>query len=432
MKQIGVGILGLGTVGTGVVQILLDKAELLTDRLGARLVLCRAADLSAERRAEISSQVLTTADAASVVDAEDVDVVVELIGGTGAAFELVTRALRLGKPVVTANKALLATHGEELFALALENKTDIYFEASVAGGIPLIRSLRAGLVADNISRLYGILNGTCNYILTSMEQTGQSFDQALGQAQAAGYAEADPSLDIDGFDTAHKALVLVSLVYGQHLPLESVSVEGIRDLSGLDIEYARELGYCVRLLAVIRKTESEIEVRVHPTLVPSSHILSSVKDVFNAVVVDSDGAGELLFYGRGAGREPTASAVVSNVADATLNLVSGVKRLPMVAPSRSNFKLLDVNQTEVRYYLRLTLLDRPGVFGEIGSVLGRHGISIASLLQQEDRSGEHVPVVIVTHTAPEQAFRAALAEIDALDSVGAKAVRLRIMNDAIL
>lgn len=429
MKEIGVGLLGLGTVGAGVAQTLPGNAALLENRLGIRLVLRRAADLDAGRRQAAPAGVLTTDDAAAVVDAADVDVVVELIGGTGVARDLVTRALRLGKPVVTANKALLAAHGAELFRLAAEHGTDIYFEASVGGGIPVIRALRDGLVADNIRRIYGILNGTCNFILTSMEQTGQSFDQALRAAQAAGYAEANPALDIDGIDTAHKAVILASLIYGQQIPLAAVSVEGIRGLAELDIEYARELGYCIRLLAVIREAGPEIEVRVHPALVPARHILASVKGVFNAMLIESDGAGELLFYGRGAGREPTASAVVSNVADAALNLAAGAARRPTMFMQSAVRRLRDIAATEVRYYLRLTLLDRPGVFGEIGAVLGRHGISIASLLQKEDRAGAQVPVVIITHTAPERAFREALAEIDALPIVGAGSMRLRIVNE---
>ncbi len=429
MKEIGVGLLGLGTIGAGVAHTLPAKAGLLTNRLGIRLTLRRAADLSAERRAAAPAGILTTDDAASVVDAEDVDVVVELIGGTGAARELVTRALRRGKPVVTANKALLAAHGAELFQLAREHGAEIYFEASVGGGIPVIRALREGLVADNIRRIYGILNGTCNFILTSMEQTGQSFEQALQAAQAAGYAEANPALDIDGKDTAHKAVILASLIYGQHFPLEAVSVEGIRGLAELDMAYARELGYCIRLLAVIRDAGPEVEVRVHPALVPSRHILASVKGVFNAMLIESDGAGELLFYGRGAGREPTASAVISNVADAAMALASAAARRPFLGMPAAARRLRDINQTEVRYYLRLNLLDRPGVFGEIGTVLGRHGISIASLLQKEDRAGAQVPVVIITHTAPERAFREALAEIDALPIVGAGSMRLRIVNE---
>ncbi len=429
MKEIGVGLLGLGTIGSGLAQIMPANADLLANRLGIRLVLRRAADLSAERRAAAPAEVPTSDDAASVVDAGDVDVVVELIGGTGAARELVTRALRLGKPVVTANKALLAAHGAELFQLAHEHGTEIYFEASVGGGIPVIRALREGLVADNVRRIYGILNGTCNFILTSMEQTGQSFEQALQAAQAAGYAEANPALDIDGKDTAHKAVILASLIYGQHFSLADVSVEGIRGLAELDMAYARELGYCIRLLAVIREAGSEVEVRVHPALVPSRHILASVKGVFNAMLIESDGAGELMFYGRGAGREPTASAVISNVADAAIALAAGAVRRQFRSGPAVLRPLRDINQTEVRYYLRLNLLDRPGVFGEIGTVLGRHGISIASLLQKEDRAGAQVPVVIITHTAPERAFREALAEIDSLPIVGAKTMRLRIVNE---
>ncbi|MCA1808142.1 MAG: homoserine dehydrogenase [Lentisphaerae bacterium] len=366
MREVGVGLLGLGTVGAGVADVLLRNGDLLAERVGLRLVLRRVAELSAERRRTMPA----------------------------------------------------------------ENHTDIFFEASVGGGIPLIRSVRDGLVADRIHSMYGILNGTCNYILTSMEHTGQSFDEALQAAQSAGYAEADPALDIDGLDTAHKAVVLASLAFGQPVPLEAVSVEGISRLAATDVEYAHDLGYCIRLLAVVLDAGKEIEVRVHPALVPSGHILASVDGVFNALLIDSDGAGEVLLYGRGAGREPTASAVVGNLADAARNLAAGDKcRVPLLLNANPR-PIRHIGETVSRYYMRLTLLDRPGVFGEIGAVLGRHGISIASLLQKEDCAGAQVPVIIITHQAPERAFRQAIAEIDAMPIVGDATVRMRIVDEA--
>jgi homoserine dehydrogenase len=366
-----------------------------------------------------------------------VRVVVELIGGTGAAKELVTEALRLRKPVVTANKALLAHHGAEIFALAESAGTDIYFGASVGGGIPIVRSLRDGLVGNRIEQIHGILNGTCNYILTRMETAGLAFDDALKEAQAEGYAEADPSLDIDGLDTAHKAAILASLAHGFSVPLEAVHVEGIRGLSDVDIRYARDLGYRIKLLAVIRRIEAsgegtvrEVEVRVHPTLVPLGHMLASVSGVFNAVMVRGDMVGETLFYGRGAGRRPTASTVIADIADVVRNLGAGTARrvLPSLPPDGRPV-VREIDQIDSRYYLRMSVLDEPGVLGRLSTVLGQQGISIASVLQKEvSTGGGCVPVVILTHHAREVALKAALNEIDRMAAVGGPTVRIRLVD----
>ena len=428
MREIGIGLLGFGTVGAGVVEGLQRNAGVIADRLGVQPVLRRIADIDLEtdRGVKVEPGILTT-DAASVIAQDDVDVVVELIGGTGAARELVLAALEAGKPVVTANKALLAEHGAEVFGLAVSKNTEIRFSASVGGGIPVIRALREGLIANHIESIYGILNGTCNYILTRMENDGLSFDDALAEAQSAGYAEADPALDIDGVDTAHKAAILASLAHGFSVPMDAIYIEGVRGLSELDIRYALDLGYRIKLLAVIVKGENDVEVRVHPALVPLNHMLASVSGVFNAVMLRGDLTGETLYYGRGAGRDPTASTVIGDIADLARTFQADCKLgfLPAgeAGPGRG---VRDMNEVETRYYLRLSLLDKPGVLAQITTILGREGVSLASVLQKEGRSGDHVPVIAVTHRALERSVNAALAEIDELDIVDAKTVRLRI------
>ena len=428
MREIGIGLLGFGTVGAGVVEGLQKNAGVIADRLGVRPVLRRIADIDLEtdRGVEVDSSILTT-DAASVIGDDGVDVIVELIGGTGVARELVMAALEAGKPVVTANKALLAEHGSDIFGLAVSKNTEIRFGASVGGGIPVIRALREGLVGNHIESIFGILNGTCNYILTRMESDGLSFDDALAEAQAAGYAEADPGLDIDGYDTAHKAVILASLAHGFNVPMDSIYIEGIRGLSELDIRYALDLGYRIKLLAVIVKGKDDVEVRVHPALVPLDHMLASVSGVFNAVMLRGDLTGETLYYGRGAGKGPTASTVIGDIADLARTFQADCKLgfLP-AGGSGPGHVVRDMADVETRYYLRLSLLDKPGVLAQITSILGKEGVSLASVLQKEGRSGDHVPVVVVTHRALERSINAALADIDNLDIVGQKTVRLRI------
>jgi len=366
------------------------------------------------------------------VDDPAVEVVVELIGGTGAAWKLIERSLKAGKPVVTANKALLAAHGEEIFRLAAQKNTDIYFGASVGGCIPIVRALREGLIANHIESIHGILNGTSNYILTRMEAEGLSFDRVLADAQEMGYAEADPGLDIDGWDTAHKAVILASLAYGLPVPLDSVSVEGIRGLAEMDIRYAADLGYRIKLLAIIRQASrggqgAEVEIRVHPALVPAKHVLASVSGVFNAVMVQADLAGRTLYYGRGAGQEPTASTVIGDIADVVRNLVEGSPcRVPAMSVSGHEVRLRNMGEVVTRHYLRLTVSDEPGVLAQIAAVLGERRISIASVIQKEAGAAPHTPVVLVTHAAPEKALQEAVAEIDGMAFVGAPTVRLRI------
>ena len=428
MKEIGLGLLGFGTVGAGVVEGLQRNGELLERRTGVKLVLRKIADLDLERDrgVKVDKSVLTR-DANAVIEDPNIHIIIELIGGVGIARQLVEKALALGKPVVTANKKLLAEYGDKLFALAAANGADLSFEASVGGGIPIIRALREGLIANHIGSMYGILNGTCNYILTRMENEGLPFDQVLKEAQAAGYAEVEPSLDIDGHDTAHKAAILASLAYGFAFPLNALRVEGIRGLAQDDILYAAELGYRIKLLATINGDDSGVSVRVQPTLVAHSHMLASVSGVFNAVLVSGDVVGDTLYYGRGAGRLPTASAVISDVADVAVSLANGQKRrLPSFIQKNVEPKLAPVDAARSRYYLRLSLLDEPGVLARVAQALGQHQISIATMLQKEGRNGNHVPVILITHAAKEENFKAALSELEKLDAVDGKIVRLRM------
>ncbi len=427
MKEIGVGLVGFGTVGAGVVEGLQRNGALLAERQGVKLRLAKVADLDLERDRGVQvNPGMMTRDAMAAVEDPAVQIVVELIGGVRAARDVILRALELGKPVVTANKALLAEQGAELFQRAAERLTHIHFEASVAGGVPIIRALRDGLAANRIRSVYGILNGTCNYILTRMDRDHVTFEHALKEAQAAGYAEADPALDIDGVDTAHKAAILAGLSYGVFVPMAAVHVEGIRGIAKADIENARALGYRVKLLAVVKEAAGAIEVRVHPTLIPAEQMLASVGGVFNAILVDGDLTGPTAYYGRGAGRLPTASAVLSDLADAA-RLVALGKRPAMWPERRADAaRVRDIGSVEARYYLRVSLLDRPGVLGRLAGVLGQHDISIASVVQKEAHAGKHVPVVIVTHVAREAHMQVALEAIDAMAEVGARTVRLRI------
>ncbi len=429
MKEMGIGLLGFGTVGAAVVAGLQEHADLIARRVGVRLVIRKIADLDTERdRGVAVDPSIMTTDAAAVVNSPDIDIVVELMGGVGAAREMVKMALELRKPVVTANKALLASHGPELYHLAAEGCTDLCFGGAVGGGIPIVRMLREGMTANRVDSIYGILNGTCNYILTRMENEWLLFDDVLAAAQAAGYAEAEPSLDIDGHDTAHKAAILASLMLGQPVTSDRVYVEGIRGLSELDIRYALEMGYRIKMLAIIKLIDAKLAVRVHPTLIPLGHLLAQVGGVFNAVVLEGDMVGQSLFYGRGAGGDPTAGTVLADMADAARNLVYGSVRrvMPSMENEEDAISYRDIADVVSRYYLRASLLDKPGVLARITKVLGDRAISIASVMQIESSAGAHVPVVIVTHKAREGDMNDALRDIDALDVVGAPTVRLRI------
>jgi len=431
MKEVGLGLLGFGTIGAGVVKGLIENGRILSERLGVLPVVRRIADLDIERdRGVPVDAAVLTRDASGVVNDPSVQVVVELIGGTTVAKDLVVQALRLGKPVVTANKALLAEHGGELFNLAAEHNVDIYYGASVGGGIPVIRAVREGLIANRINGIYAILNGTCNYILTRMEDHEMAFDDALEEAQRKGYAEADPSLDIDGHDTAHKAIILAAIAYGFIAPPDSVPTQGIRGLSSMDIRYALDMGYRVKLLAVIRGVGTSVEVSVHPTLVPLDDLLASVGGVYNGVRVDADMVGETLFYGKGAGCNPTASTVLADIADIARNLTSGSpRRVPAIVTSSVPMTMQSLSEIRARYYLRLSLADKPGVLANISRALSDRGISIASALQKEDGDDGYVPVVILTHETRARDVTDVLEDICGMDTVGADPVVLRVLGE---
>lgn len=423
MKEIKIGILGFGTVGAGVVEGIINNGELIAQRTGIFPKIGKIADLdiTSDRGVKVDPSMLTT-DALAVIDDPEIDVIVEMIGGTKLAKEFVLRALKNGKPVVTANKALLAEAGRELFEAAVASGAGLYFEASVGGGIPVLRALRDGLVGNKIKSIYGILNGTCNYILTRMERESLDFDVVLADAQKLGYAETPPDLDIDAIDTAHKAVVLASLAYGAPVAMDAFTIEGIRGLSHREIEYAGELGYRIKLLAVIRETHGEVEMRVEPSLVPHGHLLASVHDAFNAVFIEGDVVGSTLYYGRGAGRLPTASAVIGDIIEAASGKADGSAWLLR----NKTLPVRGANDISIRCYLRLSLKDQPDVIAKVAHVLGKNLISIASIIQKEKNAGEQVPVVILTHKAPEKNFAAAMEEIEQLDCVDGKPVRMAI------
>ena len=434
MKQIGIGLIGFGTVGAGVVDGLQRNRKVMAQRLGVDVALKRIADVdtATDRGVAVDPALLTT-DAMAVIHDPEIKVVVELIGGTGVAKTFVLAALNAGKAVVTANKKLLAECGEEIFGTAERNGVDIYFGASVGGGIPIIRVLREGLAGNEIQSIHGILNGTCNYILTRMENEGLPFDKVLKAAQKAGYAEADPGLDIDGTDTAHKAIILASLAYGFHVPLAQVLVEGIRNLAGMDVKYAAEFGYRIKLLAVVKRDGDEIEVRVHPTLVPLNHMLASVSNVFNAAMVRGDLSGDTLYYGRGAGREPTASTVIGDIGDIARNLMAGKSRYRRGVNVENEGRLRVRAQEDIasRYYVRLMVFDKAGSLGTITTILGRHGVSILAATQKESpeelENAGYVPVVILTHRAKGAEIDAALREIRAAGVLNHEPVKLRMI-----
>jgi len=425
VKTVKIGIVGFGTVGAGAAATLLANREVIARRSGVDLELVRIADLdiTTDRGVTVPAETLTT-DADKVI--RDADIVVELVGGTTFAKTLILKALNAGKPVVTANKALLAKHGAELFSAAEANNVDLYYEASVGGGIPVIKALREGLVANRVRRIYGILNGTCNYILTRMEHEGADFAEVLADAQKLGYAEAEPSLDIDGFDTAHKASILASLAYGHWFGMDPVSVEGIRDISLTDLRYADELGYRIKLLAIIKAIDGSVEIRVHPTLIPKNALLANISDVFNGVMVEGDMVGQTLFYGRGAGRNATASAVVADITDVAVNLASGCPRRVTFRENAQYTALTPPGEMQSRYYLRLQVRDTHGVMAAVTRVLAEQKISISSLIQPETTGSEIVPLVILTHQTSEAQLREAVRRIEELPTVVDKAKIFRI------
>jgi len=427
MKTINVGILGVGTVGSGVVKLLTEQAALLDKRVGGALRIRRIAEPGTPRIPV--DPALLTRDAMEVLDDPQVDIVVELIGGTTVARTLCLEALRRGKHLVTANKALLAEHGLEIYQAAAAKRVDLGFEASVCGAIPIIRAVREGLAANSIQSIIGIVNGTTNYILTKMTETGQAFADVLAEAQAKGYAEANPTLDVDGLDAAHKLQILASLAYGGYIPFADIHIEGIRKVDAVDIAFARELGCRIKLLAIAKEDQGELEVRVHPTMIPETHLLASVGGVYNAVHIRGDSAGSLMFSGRGAGQMPTASSVVADIVEIAHDIVfgrpSGARLLPAAAlAGQAAIKPMD--RIRSRYYLRVMAVDKPGVLSAVSGVLAENQISIASMIQKGRAEQAAVPIVMLTHEACEGDMRRALGRIDQLDVVAAATACIRV------
>ena len=427
MENMNIGLIGCGTVGSGVIAWLQDNKSLITSRCGITLTVHKIAvsDIGKPRGVSVPRSHFTN-DPNSVINDPEIDVIVELMGGITVAKGYVIQALELGKPVVTANKALLAYHGKELFAIAEKNNADIYYEASVGGGITVIKSLREGLAANKINRIYGILNGTCNYILTRMKFDRIDFPKALEEAQQRGYAESDPSLDIGGEDAAHKTCILASLAYGEWFDMNSIYIEGIRNLNSQDIRYAGEAGYTIKLLGIIRHDEGDIQMRVHPTLIPATSMLAKVNDVYNAVWISGDVVGESMYYGQGAGKNATASAVIADLIDVALNLkFDSSLRVAAFRPHISYDRLLAMEEITCRFYLRLSVDDKPDVLAKITHILGEGDISIASILQKESES-EELPVILITHTAKEANIQQAIKKIEQLSVVHGNAVLIRI------
>jgi homoserine dehydrogenase len=434
MKQINVGLLGCGTVGTGVARLLIESQQVIRARLGTTLNLKRVADIDikTDRGVQFDEGVLTT-DANALVNDPQIDIIIEMIGGEGIAKELILKAIDNGKQVITANKALLASQGNALFKAAAEKGVDLAFEAAVGGCMPIIKSMRESLVANRIQSMTGILNGTCNYILSKITDERRAFGDALAEAQEKGYAEADPALDIDGIDTAHKIAILTALAYGAKINLADVYIEGISKITPLDVEFAEHFGYRIKLLAISKRKGDKIEARVHPTMIPLDNLLSNVNGTVNAIMVSGDAVGDIMLYGRGAGMMPTASAVISDAVDIARNLIAGTtRRVPALSFQRDHvqdIKIMPMNEIVTHYYFRFEALDRPGVLSKISGILGHHDIGIQSMQQKGRKTDGSVPVVMVSHQAREADVQDAITEINDLDVVGEKTVLIRIEDE---
>ena len=428
MERIDIGLVGFGTVGSGVVKVLKSRASLLKKKLGAKINLKKICDVNLRRKriVQVNSSLLTR-DVKQILDDPQIKIVVELIGGIHPAKEIIIQALKNKKHVVTANKALLAECAEEIFKVAKKNLCRVYFEAAVAGGIPIVKSLRESLISNRLEKIYGIVNGTSNYVLSQMAQENWDFRRALKVARQKGYAEKRPYLDLKGIDSAHKLVILVALGFGRWVHLNKVYIEGITDVSLNDIAYAQEVGYTIKLLAIAKRERDELELRVQPTLIPKEHLLSSVSGTYNAIYVSGDLVGEQVFYGEGAGRFPTASAVISDIADLCYALK---KDGPVEKPQfvyRSNIRRIrKIEEIVSRYYIRFMAIDRPGVLANISGFLGQHKISIASVSQKERKWARIVPIVMMTHEVSERSLRLALKKIDRMDSIRKKTVAMRV------
>ena len=451
MQQVNLGMLGGGTVGSGVFHAWQENGELMAARLGVKLTFRKiAVQAFDEPRPYPIPHSLMTTDWQKVVNDPQIHVVIELVGGTGIAKTMVLAALAQGKTVVTANKALLSAAGPELFAAAARSGANLYYEASVCGGIPIIKSLREGFVANEFPAIYGIVNGTCNYILTRMKHEGADFAAVLADAQKQGYAETPPDLDIDGRDAQHKTGILASLAHGFWVDHHAIHTEGIRDVSKIDMQFAQQLGYTIKLLGIVKKIadsrlkidaakrgaarksqianrKSGVQVSVYPALIPSSHLLADVNHVFNAVFVRGDVVGDTMFYGRGAGKDATASAVLSDVADAALDLKNGVKvRVPPFVAHARNGRVTPMDEIVSEYYVRLSVVDRPGVLAKVAEVFAAAKIGISSVIQPEGHEGESVPLILMLHDAPNAAMRKALDKISKLPVLKGKPVMFRV------
>lgn len=432
MQQINLGMIGGGTVGSGVFHALSQNGNLMAARLGVKLAFRKiAVKAFDEPRPYPITRNLMTTDWQEVVNDPQIHVVIELVGGTGIAKTMVLAALAQGKTVVTANKALISACGPELFAAAAKSGANLYYEASVCGGIPIIKSLREGFVANQFSAIYGIVNGTCNYILTRMKLEGADFAAVLADAQKQGYAETPPDLDIDGHDAQHKTGILASLAHGFWVDHHQIHTEGIRDVSKIDMQFVEKLGYTIKLLGIVKQVSGKkpgVQVSVYPTLIPNAHVLASVNGVFNACFVRGDVVGDTLFYGRGAGKDATASAVLSDVADAALDLKNGAKRVvPFVAHAKAG-RVMPMDEIVSRYYVRFSVVDKPGVLAKISAIFAASKIGISSVIQPEGHEGESVPLILMIHDATNAAMRKALAKIAKLPAVKAKPVMFRVEN----
>lgn len=432
MKPINVGLLGIGTVGGGTFTVLQRNAEEIARRAGRPIRIVLVADRNVEHAKQVTGGACrVTDDAFSVVNDPEVDIVIELIGGYGVAKELVLKAIANGKHVVTANKALLATHGNEIFKAAQDKGVMVAFEAAVAGGIPIIKALREGLTANRIEWIAGIINGTTNFILSEMRDKGLSFDTVLKEAQRLGYAEADPTFDIEGVDAAHKITILSALAFGIPMQFDKAHVEGISKLDAADIKYAEQLGYRIKLLGITKRTAEGVELRVHPTLIPSKRLIANVEGAMNAVVVQGDAVGATLYYGKGAGAEPTASAVIADLVDVTRMATSDPQnRVPHLAfqpNAMADLKILPMDEVQTSYYLRLRVQDKPGVLADITRILADEQISIDAVIQKEPGEGEdQTDLIMLTHLTREKRINAAIGKIEKLGVVAGKVTKLRL------
>jgi len=435
MEKVKVGLIGFGTVGSGVVKILQKNSKLIEKRMGAKIVLKRIADIDVktDRGVKLRPGILTT-KADDVIKDPEINIVMELIGGIEPAKTFILKAIQNGKHIITANKALLALHGDEIFRAAHRSGVDVNFEASVGGGIPLIRSIKEGLVANRIQSIFGILNGTSNYILSKMTDEGRSFKEVLREAQEKGYAEADPTYDIEGIDAAHKLAILIRLAFGTSIQFKEIFIGGISEITPLDIQFGREFGYRIKLLAITKTDQGKIEARVHPTLIPEGHLLSTVEGVFNAIYIKGDAIGPTLFYGQGAGQMPTGSAVVSDLVELGRNLLVQThgRRVPLLSYQESAIEkipLKKMGDVVMRFYMRFSALDRPGVLSRISGILGKNEISISAVIQKGRKINGAVPIVMMTHEAKEENLHRALREIDRLHVILGKTIFIRVENE---